>query len=46
MRLSDADCSVLLAQLRGVLTIQEREDLRAAMKRPPIIQLVSPGMMD
>jgi hypothetical protein len=44
-RLNDADRSTLLDQLSGVLTDQEREDLRAALERRPILkQGALPGL--
>jgi hypothetical protein len=36
--LSDAERSALLTQLRGVLTDQDRDDLRAALERRPIVK--------
>jgi hypothetical protein len=37
-RFSDEERSALLGELRGVLTDQERDDLRAALERRPIIK--------
>ncbi|HEX5109042.1 MAG TPA: hypothetical protein VFV95_11370 [Vicinamibacterales bacterium] len=39
--LSDADRSALVEQLRGVLTDEQRDDLRAALGRRPVVQLAS-----
>jgi len=37
-RLSDAERTTLVRQMRGVLNEQERDDLRAALERRPIIK--------
>jgi urease accessory protein UreF len=37
-RLTDADRSLLLARMEGVLSDQQRDDLRAALERRPIVK--------
>lgn len=38
MRLTDADRTELLTRLGGLLTLQERDDLRAALERRPVVK--------
>ena len=37
-RLTDTDRTVMLAQLRGLLTDEQRDDLRAALERRPLVK--------